>query len=110
MTQDHERQAEAAEREVAELEQRSERVGEQIDEARKDWEAKVADPAVPGAGGDPDRAEEGGRHPETAYPAKGSEEEAAEEDPAARAADEGGDESERRGPDDKPPPDPTETD
>jgi hypothetical protein len=113
MTQDHERQAEAAEREVAELEERSERVGEQIDEARKDWEAKVADPAVPGAGGDPDRAEEGGRHPETAYPAKGSEEEVSEEDPAARAGGEGGeagDESERRGPDDKPPPDPTETD
>jgi hypothetical protein len=101
MTQDHERQAEAAERELAELEQRSERVGEQIEEARKDWEAKLADPAVPGAGGDPDRAEEGGEHPETAYPAKGSADEASEEDPAR--------ESERRG-DDKPPPDPTETD
>jgi hypothetical protein len=59
MTEDHQRQAEAAEREVAELEERSERVGEQIEEARKDWEAKVADPAVPGAEGDPDRAEEG---------------------------------------------------
>ena len=80
MTQDHERQAEAAEREVAELEERSERVGEQIDEARKDWEAKVADPAVPGAGGDPDRAEEGGRHPETAYPAKGSSDEVSEDE------------------------------
>jgi hypothetical protein len=104
MTQDHERQAEAAEREVAELEERSERVGEQIEEARKDWEAKVADPAVPGAGGDPDRAEEGGRHPETAYPAKGSADEASEDDPLK------GHESERRGDDDKPPPDPTETD
>ncbi len=104
MTQDHERQAEAAEREVEELEERSERVGEQIDEARKDWEAKVADPSVPGAGGDPDRAEEGGRHPETAYPAKGSEDEFSQDDPMA------GHESERRGDDDKPPPDPTETD
>jgi hypothetical protein len=104
MTQDHERQAEAAEREIAELEERSERVGEQIEEARKDWESKVADPAVPGAGGDPDRAEEGGKHPETAYPAKGSEDEAAQEDPTS------GHESERRGDDDKPPPDPTETD
>jgi hypothetical protein len=100
MTQDHERQAEAAEREVAELEERSEEVGREIDEARKDWEAKVADPAVPGAGGDPDRAEEGGRHPETAYPAKGSQDEVSE--PAHEA--------ERRGGDDKPPPDPTETD
>jgi hypothetical protein len=127
MTQDHERRAEAAEREVAELEERSERVGEQIDEARKDWEAKVADPSVPGAGGDPDRAEEGGRHPETAYPAKGPEDEVATEDPTENddgvdttpkgeagegdgGAAEGGDESERRGDDDKPPPDPTETD
>ena len=89
MTEDHERQAEAAEREVAELEERSERVGEQIEEAREDWEAKVADPAVPGAGGDPDRAEEGGKHPETAYPAKGPDEGDGEE---------------------LPPPDPTETD
>ena len=32
-----------------------ERVGEHIDEARKDWEAKVADPSVPGAGGEPRR-------------------------------------------------------
>jgi hypothetical protein len=83
MTQDHEQQAEAAERELADMEERSERVGEHIEEARKDWEAKVADPGVPGAGGDPDRAEEGGRHPETAYPAKGSSEEASEPDPAA---------------------------
>ena len=41
------------------MEERSERVGEHIDEARKDWEAKVADPSVPGAGGDPDDAAEG---------------------------------------------------
>ena len=54
MSEDHERRVEAAERELAELEERSERVGEQIDETRKDWDAKVADPSVPGAGGDPD--------------------------------------------------------
>jgi hypothetical protein len=82
MTQDHERQLEAAEREIAELEERSEQVGQEIDEARKDWEAKVADPSVPGAGGDPDRADTS---------------------PDAHAA-------ESRGDDDKPPPDPTETD
>jgi hypothetical protein len=80
MTQDHEEQAKAAERELADMEERSERVGEHIEEARKDWEAKVADPAVPGAGGDPDRAEEGGKHPETAYPAKGSSDEVSEDD------------------------------
>ena len=54
MSEDHERRIEAAERELAELEERSERVGEQIDATRKDWDAKVADPSVPGAGGDPD--------------------------------------------------------
>ena len=81
MTEDHEAQAGAAERELAEMEERSKRVGEHIDEAREDWEAKLADPAVPGAGGDPDRAEEGGRHPETAIPAKGSDEEVSGPDP-----------------------------
>ena len=59
MSSDHEQQAAVAERELADMEERSARVGEHIDEARKDWEAKVADDAVPGAGGDPDRAEEG---------------------------------------------------
>jgi hypothetical protein len=101
MTEDHRQQADAAERELADMEKRSERVGEHIDEARKDWDAKVADPSVPGAGGDPDRAEEGGRHPETAYPAKGSSEEFSESDPAG--AEDGADEE-------LPPPDPNETD
>jgi hypothetical protein len=82
MTEDHERQAAAAERELADMEERSDRVGEHIDEARKDWQSKAADPDVPGAVGDPDRAEEGGRHPETAYPAKGSSGEVSEPDPA----------------------------
>jgi YihY family inner membrane protein len=54
MTEDHRQQAEAAERELADMEERSERVGEHIDEARKDWKAKVADPSVPGATGDTD--------------------------------------------------------
>jgi hypothetical protein len=93
MSTDHEGQADAAERELADMEERSERVGEHIEEARKDWEAKVADPGVPGAAGDPDRAEEGGRHPETAYPAKGP-----------SGEDEGGGDGEL------PPPDPHETD
>jgi hypothetical protein len=90
----HEEQADSLEREADKLEHEGERVGEGIDEARKDWEAKVADPGVPGAGGDPDRAEEGGRHPETAYPAKGSADEV----------------SEREAGDELPPPDPYETD
>ena len=44
MTEDYQKQADAAEREVADMEERSERVGELIDETRKDWEAKVEDP------------------------------------------------------------------
>jgi len=94
MTEDHQREVKAAERELADMEERSERVGEHIEEARKDWEAKVADSSVPGAGGDPERAEEGGRHPETAYPAKGSDEEASEPEGGSAL----------------PPPDPTESD
>ena len=69
MTEEYEREAKAAERELEDMEERSERVGEHIDEARKEWDAKVRDDSVPGAGGEPDRAEEGGKHPETAYPA-----------------------------------------
>jgi len=52
MTEDYEREASAAERELADMEERSERVGEHIDESRKDWEAKAADADVPGAVGD----------------------------------------------------------
>jgi hypothetical protein len=81
MTSEYEQQADAAERELADMERRSERLGDQIDDARDDWQAKKADSAVPGAGGDPDRAEEGGRHPETAYPGKGPEDEVSNPDP-----------------------------
>jgi multidrug resistance efflux pump len=79
---DYEQQADAAERELADMEQRAGKLGDHVDEARKDWEAKKADPAVPGAGGDPDRAEEGGRHPETAVTAPGPEDDATSEDQA----------------------------
>ena len=81
MTPDHEEQAKAAERELADMEERAEKLGDRIDEARDDWEAKKRDSSVPGAGGDPDRAEEGGQHPETAYPAKGPDDEVTEKDP-----------------------------
>ena len=58
MTEDHRREVEAAERELADMEERSERVGEHIDAARKDWEAKLADQSVPGAAGDPPDADD----------------------------------------------------
>ena len=44
---------------VDRLEERSDALGEQIDDTRRDWEAKKEDPDVPGAAGDPERAEGG---------------------------------------------------
>jgi hypothetical protein len=42
------------------MEDQSEQLGEEISEARDEWESKKADPAVPGAGGDPQPAGEDG--------------------------------------------------
>jgi hypothetical protein len=64
---------ERPERELDEMEERTDRLDEEIDEARKDWERKKADSNVPGAAGDPERAEQGPQ-PETSYPSKGDEE------------------------------------
>jgi hypothetical protein len=58
------------ERDVEEMEERSERLEEEIEETREDWERKKRDSGVPGAAGDPERAEEGPQ-PETNYPSKG---------------------------------------
>jgi hypothetical protein len=46
---EHEERAEELEREAEKLDEYSERVGEHIEEARREWEAKEEDPAVPGA-------------------------------------------------------------
>ena len=94
---EHEEQAAAAERELADMEERAARVKEHIDDTRSDWEAKVADGGVPGAGGDPERRAAGGNQPETNYPGKGSSEAVSEDEPAG----DGGE---------LPPPDPHETD
>jgi len=56
--------------ELADMQRRSERLGGDIEATRRDWERKKQDPAVPGAVGDPDRAEEGPQ-PETSYTDKG---------------------------------------
>jgi hypothetical protein len=42
------------ERDLEELEERSERLEDDIDEAREDWERKKGDPSVPGAQPDDD--------------------------------------------------------
>ena len=65
--------AENPEREVDEMQERSDRLEEEIKDVREDWERKKGDSSVPGAAGDPDRAEEGPQ-PETNYPSKGDEE------------------------------------
>jgi hypothetical protein len=50
---EHEEHAERLEREVEDMQRRSEQVGEDISDAREDWERKQADDAVPGAVGEP---------------------------------------------------------
>jgi hypothetical protein len=64
---------ERPERELDDMQERSDELEQEIDEAREDWERKKADSSVPGAAGDPERAEEGPQ-PETSYPAKGDDE------------------------------------
>ena len=64
---------ERPERELDDMQERSDELEQEIDEAREDWERKKADSSVPGAAGDPERAEEGPQ-PETGYPAKGDDE------------------------------------
>jgi hypothetical protein len=72
MSESHERAAERMEREAEDMEHRSEQVGEDIAGAREEWERKKADDKVPGAGGDPQRAE-GGLPPEANYTTSGDE-------------------------------------
>jgi hypothetical protein len=64
---------ERPERELDDMQERSDELEQEIDDAREDWERKKADSSVPGAAGDPDQAEEGPQ-PETSYPAKGDDE------------------------------------
>ena len=59
---------EQPEREVQEMEERSERLGEEISEAREEWERKRADDHVPGA--EPEEVE-GGLPPEADYVSSG---------------------------------------
>ena len=61
------------EHDVEEMQERSDRLEEEIKDVREDWERKKGDSSVPGAAGDPDRAEAGPK-PETNYPSKGDEE------------------------------------
>jgi hypothetical protein len=62
--------SEEPERDVEEMQERADKLEEEIDEVREDWERKKSDSTVPGAAGDPEKAEEGPQ-PETDYPSKG---------------------------------------
>ena len=53
---EHDEQAQKLEREADSMEHDSDRVGERIEETRRDWQANVQDPSVPGA--QPDSADE----------------------------------------------------
>jgi hypothetical protein len=64
--------SEEPEREVDEMQERADRLEDEIDKVREDWERKKADSRIPGAAGDPESAEEGPQ-PETNYPSKGDE-------------------------------------
>jgi hypothetical protein len=50
---DHEKTAEALEREADDMARRGEQVGDDIKATREEWEAKQRDSAVPGATGEP---------------------------------------------------------
>jgi hypothetical protein len=67
---EHDEQADRLEHDLDEMERRNERLAGDIEDARNDWAAKKDDPGVPGAAGDPERAE-GDPPPEQQYPAKG---------------------------------------
>ncbi len=63
--------ADDLERELDQMQERSDRLEEEIGDARKDWERKKADPAVPGAVPDDDADGDDEPPPEAQYPAKG---------------------------------------
>jgi predicted nucleic acid-binding Zn-ribbon protein len=55
---EHERQADRLEHELDEMQERSDRLESEIQDTREDWERKKRDASVPGAAGDPERAED----------------------------------------------------
>jgi predicted nucleic acid-binding Zn-ribbon protein len=49
---EHEDRARDLERELEEMEERADRLGDEIESTQEDWERKKRDPSVPGAAGD----------------------------------------------------------
>ena len=50
---DHDEKADDVERELDDLQERSERLGDEIESAGEDWERRKKDESVPGATGEP---------------------------------------------------------
>ena len=69
---EHEERADELERDADEMQERADRLEDEIEHVREDWERKQRDSRVPGAAGDPEKAEDGPQ-PETSYPSKGDE-------------------------------------
>jgi predicted nucleic acid-binding Zn-ribbon protein len=67
---EHERRADEVEHELDDMAEQSERLEDEIDSTRSDWESKQRDSHVPGADGDPEPADQGDE-PEADYPSKG---------------------------------------
>jgi hypothetical protein len=63
---DHQQKADSLDRDVAEMEERSERLKEEISDVRDDWEAKRRDESIPGA-----PTPESGLPPEANYTTSG---------------------------------------
>ena len=66
--QDHEAKADELERELDQMQEQSENLGEEIEGAEEQWERRKADDRVPGAAGEPEQAD--GPEPEAEYPNK----------------------------------------
>ena len=69
---EHDERADELEREAEDMQERTDRLEDEIGDVREDWERKKGDSRIPGAAGDPEKAE-GGPEPETSYPSKGDE-------------------------------------
>jgi hypothetical protein len=67
--QDHDAKADELEREIDELQEHSDKLGDRIEGAGEEWERRKADDNVPGAAGAPEEAD--GPEPEAEYPNKG---------------------------------------
>jgi hypothetical protein len=83
---EHEEQGEKLAQELERLDEHSDEVGAEIDEARREWEAKEDDPTVPGAQPDP---EDGGDSGADHSPGTPGDEGTATGNPDAAGADEG---------------------